>query len=891
MRNTVQRVGALLLCMIMLFSTLAVGAVSTDTVDGSVEYQANTLRQLGLVLAEELPEDMTSAVTRLQFAVAVSRIFGLEINASTEAPTTVFEDMADCSTEEIYAVKVLSDRGLISGTEVNLFSPLDPITQEQAAKILVCTLGYGTVAEEEGGYPAGYVARAAKLGLFDGFSYSGSQNLTWEVFLSMFYEALFADIMQPVYYSKDDPVYTVVQGENILTNLMQIGRVRAAMLTATDKTSLDGNGGVREGYVEIGGVLYEDNGDAEQYLGKLVDVYYKRYRDGSKAIIHIAATYDQSSVSLKIDPDVKVSGYTISFYNENGARQEITVDTNANMIYNGELLTYNPSLIDTANGQGNIYLRHSGDGGSYDLIEVEQYTNVIVKSVNADKNTIYDKKGGSLNMDSFVRNEACTIVKDGEELDVSDLQIDQILTVYVNASGDRVTVEVRNDVVSGTFEQLNDDTVKISGTAYKFDSGLRAELNRNLGKAGTAFLTPDDKIIYLEWDGTTGLQYGYFLQGATTGTFTQVLNIRLLNEKNKIETFEAAKTVTLKYQDGTENVTSDADIVATALQSGGAWKKQLIRYGLDDESKVKTICIADERTAAPFGKNDVDFYCSVATDNSTKYRYRSQNKTVSGRFAMTSNTPVFYVSPTGEDDDEAYVCGSCDTLENGDEKVFVAYNMNGGGLAGAVVCYRKLSSTIENKSPMMMIDYTAISKNADGQQTETLYGYVNGTYTEYQTDGLITTSMIGRSLKRGDIVACQSNKDGKIDKMALRVDVTKKLNDNPKLGSMNESSWGGTTYWAFSGAFYSVEDGYAIISRDMMPYIGNIFTTSDLPSKVYALPLAGKIVIYDASGDSISIGTTSDIVSYQEAKEDATRAYFEMNYTGIKNMYIYKFSD
>ncbi len=891
MKNLFQRVGVLLLCVMLVIPTVAIQAASTDTVDETVDYQLNTLNRLGLVLTSEVPEDMTSSVTRLQFAVAVARIFGIEVNEAAEAPAIGFEDMESYSAEEVYAVKLLQDRGLVSGTGANTFSPEESITQEQAAKILVCTLGYGAIAEEEGGYPAGYVARAAKLGLFDNFAFAGGQNLTWDVFLSMFYQALLADVMQPAYYSEEDTRYTILRGENIMTNMMKISRVRAVMVTATDQTSLDGNGGVREGHLEIGGVLYEDNGEGERYLGKLVDVYYKRYRDGSKAIVHIAPTYDQSAVSLKITPEVSVAGYEISYYAEDGNRRKVTVDRSANLIYNGEILTYDPSLIDTANGQGTILLEHSGDGGVYDLVVVEQYTNVIVKSVNGDKNIIYDVRGGSLDLNSYVTNETCTIVKDGEALDVTDLQRDQILTVYVTASGDRVTIDVRNDTVTGAFEQLGTKTVKISGTAYEFDPTLKEEISKNLGKSGIAYLTPDDKIIYLEWDGTSGLHYGYFLKGATSGNFTQMLTLRLLTEKNKVDTFDVAKNVTLKYQDGTENIVSNTDVVIAALQTGGAWKKQLIRYQLDEESKIKVLCLADEKVAAPFGKNDVDFYCSVATDGTTKYTYRSSNQTVSGRFSIAKETPIFYVSPTGEEDEEAYICGNYGNLINGEQRVFSAYNMTGGGLAGAVVCYRRVTDTISDSSPVMMVDYTTISLDKEGREIESIHGYVNGTYTEYQTEGRIIRNQIGRDLRRGDIVILATNKQGQVSRLALRVDVTKKLTDNPKSKNMNEKNWGGVTYWAFSGAFYSLEDGYAIISRDVKPYLGNIFVDSDLASKVYALPLSGKIVVYDEVSDTISLGTTNDIVSYQEAGEDATRAYFGMEYTAIKNMYIFKFKD
>ena len=57
------------------------------------------------------------------------------------------------------------------------------------------------------------------------------------------------------------------------------------------------------------------------------------------------------------------------------------------------------------------------------------------------------------------------------------------------------------------------------------------------------------------------------------------------------------------------------------------------------------------------------------------------------------------------------------------------------------------------------------------------------------------------------------------------------------------------------------------------------------------MPLTGNIVIYDEKSDAVTTGSVDDIVSYREAGEDATRAYFGLTYTAITNMYIYQFCD
>ena len=62
----------------------------------------------------------------------------------------------------ICAVK---DAGIAVGDENGNFNPESDITNEEIIKMLVCLLGYNTMAEYMSGYPAGYNAVASHLGI------------------------------------------------------------------------------------------------------------------------------------------------------------------------------------------------------------------------------------------------------------------------------------------------------------------------------------------------------------------------------------------------------------------------------------------------------------------------------------------------------------------------------------------------------------------------------------------------------------------------------------------------------------------------------------------------------------------------------------------------------
>lgn len=59
----------------------------------------------------------------------------------------------------------LKDSGIADGDGNGNFNPEGRITNEEAVKMTVCLLGYGVIAEHTGGFPSGYAAIAAQVGI------------------------------------------------------------------------------------------------------------------------------------------------------------------------------------------------------------------------------------------------------------------------------------------------------------------------------------------------------------------------------------------------------------------------------------------------------------------------------------------------------------------------------------------------------------------------------------------------------------------------------------------------------------------------------------------------------------------------------------------------------
>jgi serine protease inhibitor len=92
---------------------------------------------------------------------------------------------SDVTEDEGY-IKAAKANGIISGFEDGTFRPKEPITGEQAIKMVVCALGYDAQAKEQGGYPSGYIQVAMEKGLVvDVDANSDDMPIAKDAFLSI----------------------------------------------------------------------------------------------------------------------------------------------------------------------------------------------------------------------------------------------------------------------------------------------------------------------------------------------------------------------------------------------------------------------------------------------------------------------------------------------------------------------------------------------------------------------------------------------------------------------------------------------------------------------------------------------------------------------------------
>ncbi len=69
------------------------------------------------------------------------------------------------------SIMIAKSHGIVVGDENGNFNPNAPVTNEEFVKMAVCLLNYGDLADQRGGFPAGYTWAGQQTGITDGLQF------------------------------------------------------------------------------------------------------------------------------------------------------------------------------------------------------------------------------------------------------------------------------------------------------------------------------------------------------------------------------------------------------------------------------------------------------------------------------------------------------------------------------------------------------------------------------------------------------------------------------------------------------------------------------------------------------------------------------------------------
>lgn len=666
------------LSMLLTFAVpaaFALGETGYSDVDGTnYEGAVSILSNLGIMTGyEDGSFRPYSTVTRAEMAAIslhMRGIFDYGDRASIEEVR--FNDMDGHWAEA--AVAYARALGIIDGYEDGYFYPDEPITYEQAIKIIISTLGYEYYAELNGGYPSGYLAKANELKITSGVGLTVGSYITRGDLAKILYNSLTVDIMQDTKYTNSEVTYTVTSGDTILNTYFDVTKLHG-IVEANDSTGLYGEATAKEGQVKIGDELFNagSTGIAD-YLGYYVTFY--ALEDDSADVRTIIAFKAESSKNnyIKLDAEnienVTLSSSRYVFEYRSGNKTKTVRTSNAPLlIYNGVALV-DFSAADLAPECGQITLLDNNGDGIYDIIDILSYDIMLVLNVSeATGNVVAAYSTGirGVTLDAEDEDYSVRIIDgNGNKVPFNSIQKNSVINAAISRdSGQTVrTVIVSNDSVTGTIDGLSaDGYFTINGVEYETVSYMMDTVGLSIGDSGTFFLTYDGKIAGFDGETKISKNMGMYI-AYYSGTYSEGGDqIKILKSDGTIGIYNLAKKVTLNGESysGSEvfsmiadtsdplfgNLKTESDtagkIIADPSKSG-------ILYRVNSSGQISEIVTA----TAEWGTDDAeDAELSVRASSgmsssyyySTKYRcfHRSDVKTY-----VTDNTVIF-----GSDDKES----------------------------------------------------------------------------------------------------------------------------------------------------------------------------------------------------------------------------------------------
>lgn len=777
------------------------------------EIYSNAVKTLSLMGIINGYEDGTfkpnNNVTRAEFTAMLMRTLKLGNVGSTSAAELPFNDIDDNDSDINWSIPNINTaygRGTINGYEDGTFRPKDNVAYEEAVKMIVCTLGYGTDVDVSGTpWYANFISIANQLGILKNASKIGAAETP----------ATRACIAQLLYESLD--VKLVENNEKTKNTILNsyLGYKKCTGVIASNKmtslTAPDVN--LRDNEILICG-REDDSSVEETYtysttdtalldkLGAEVEYYYK---DNGAAIRELALCIVKSGDPFVINAknvEVSESNDTQIKYYENvdsDRTKSVTLESDNVVIYNGKLYGSNASNssfdLDMVPELGELKLIDSDNNGRYDVVDISAYEAYYVSSKVASTYAINDNilhATGSTPLILNTNNDdnLSIVSKSGSEVSFSSISTGNIICLAKSNSGNGADVITRavvlTDKVSGTISATGSDTVTISGKKYYFsdlapwvkdDSVAAPKMN----DTGTFYLDINGDIVAFSKNATSeNTLYGYVMGYApNSDTFENDVEIRVRTSSNSNDRIWTYKNTTVNgstVSDGyavinkLKQAASDADIV-TDSKNG---IQQVIKYTTKTvgNKKVfdKIITAKGVSKGQDVVSDELTKFTGVDSDKNFKYNSSTNKLTeVDGNLTIGLSGAIVFTVPEAADRSDMDLFSKKSVSEvfknNGTYKIEV-YDVTSSNTAKVIVALgQDNTQEVNSASPLYILNEKTEEDNTDADEVMNLFkGYKaspKGSGSEFSEwiSNDVSSSLISE-LETGDIYRAGSDADG-----------------------------------------------------------------------------------------------------------------------------------
>ncbi len=842
--------GALLATMTASFlgsAAFAAAGIPADVLGTRFEEPIQVLQALDIMNGDDKgnfrPND---TIRRSEVAKMAVLAMGLGDAAEAAKGTSIFPDVDVDHWANGY-INVAAAQGLVVGNENGLFMPDKEISYAEAMTIFVRAMGYEVLAQSKGGFPHGYIAAGSQTGITKNVQGYNLEPISRGNVAYMTVNALDAKMMEQTGFG-DDAIWEV-KDKTLLKDVLEVTKANGRV-TAVTGTSLTADSGLEKNQIKIGDEIFVTAYNMNDLLGYNV-TYYARENKAGKMEVILALPEENKNKTFELSSEL-MGGVTerngnkvISYYKTENASSlsYLTLDETPTLIYNGKFEEIDYELVDISEGSGKVVLLDSDGNGKYDIIFVTDYETVVVEEVTST-NKIIDKFGRpTIKLDDENEDLSYRILLGGKEIEITDLEEYDVLSVAKSKDGLNIEIEVSRDTIEGKVTALSDEGFGIGGKFYKTAPNFTGDIA--LGTEGIFYLDITGKIAAIDKTSSVSSNYAYLLK-AHTSIATDESTFRVFTMDGKQITLTANEKIRFNGTGGTLS----ADVVE-GLLSEGVTTKQLITYSLNSEGNIVSINTAQDNTES----NEVDetkFTMNYLLEDA---EFNGKTNTI-GKVRLDADTIIFDINEDSKD----YKMGKLSMFEDGSAYNVAVFDMGEDFVAKAIVVTDSSLET-NSESAIAVIDKVTTATNDNDEIVDVLIGFQNGEKIELLADAEGVLVKGEDTLKAGDIIQYVTNADGEITNIRVLFDIDDKGTEAKTEIDENLTTIYGKVTKKFANSMNVTVDGGEVtnlqLGKDVLVYS----VDSTIPKNKVTVVTTGDIQAFDEDeGNRVFVKIYKDVV-------------------------------
>ena len=810
-------------------------------------------------------------VTRGEFILTAAGLMNYDLNAAADS---AFEDI-ESGTELAGAASFCLAAGLISRADE--FRPEDKILENEALKILVCALGYGSSAEKSGGYPNGYVSEAVRLKLLKGVKASENGTLFQGGFYALMKNTIEANAREIDEYSKNG--YSVKTDRTILEICHDVTSTEGIVNANEYAYLYDSAQKTGKRRAVIGDEEYKlaDSVNIPP-LGFNVEAYVLESGSDDDEIIYYHS--ENNSVSSFDLSDAQIgSGGKISITEKNAKSHSFNLSTDAAVIYNGK--PYSGKLTEMlTDGNGKIELVKRKSDSDYGLLMVWESKFMKIGTTNTADKLIYDETTKNSidysNKDAVLTVEGGAVLKKGDVIEYFESQDKKLYTVSVL---EKITAKA---------EAKNDSDITIGGTDYRMTEYFKREyLNVLRLDTELDFYLSESGIVLCSNPSDGDYLFAYITKTCAPRGLKDA-EIELFTENGEYKVFRLSGRVSV---DGNK-LSGDALYNEIKLH-----ENSLVRINPGAANGNLKFINTDRTPSSYDTTGDVNYWFETDTlktgeeskllkrlrynsNEDESFYYKSSGYFVP-YFSINDETRIFCVMKDGfyTDEDDRVSLGAGTAFLPNDESVtagdVTAYNVDSAGYAKAIV-YKTESygAPINYESSYGVVSDMYMRRNDDGDMDLAIEVYADDAFrllyvsedeSWYEN---IEKKQNGFPYSKGDVIRYSVDKKGYIKNQPI-LDF-----DAETMTVINDGAENSSLHYTY-GMLYDCGDSSVTVidSEDgkIKCYQGKITSCGYVPKK-----------------DDITTIYSDRLVSYRQAGENCSRVLLKCRSSRVEAYIVYE---